>query len=172
MRILAPFDVVDGARSSRHRCAIGAQKDANGKRRLHQHLRHVCERTLECSSDPVVGAIYVPQPVGFVDDDEVPRDDHQFVSMARRELIRADDKGFLFEGTAHAVFLHLIVVTSFKNYGRQKEFFLDLLRPLFAQISRRDDKHAPPPFRPLLRNDKSGFDGFSEADFVGKDRAL
>jgi hypothetical protein len=37
MRILAPFDVVDGARS-RHRCAIGAQKDANGKRRLHQRI--------------------------------------------------------------------------------------------------------------------------------------
>jgi hypothetical protein len=92
--------------------------------------------------------------------------------VARGELVRADDKSLLLKGTAREIFLHLVIVAGFENNGRQEEFFLDLLRPLFAQVRRRDDKHAPPPLRPFLRNDKSGFDGFSEADFVSKDRAL
>ena len=116
-----------------------------------QNLGRVCKRGLERPANAIVGAVDVPQAVRLVDDDQIPRDDHQFVGLPRGKLIRADDERLLLEGTAHAVFLQLVVVLSFKDDGRQEELFFDFLRPLLAQVGRRDDKHAPSPFRPFLR---------------------
>ena len=41
--------------------------------------------------------------------------------------------------------------------------------PLFTQVGGGDDEDFAPPLRAALCDDQPGFDGFAEADFVGKD---
>ena len=64
-----------------------------------------------------------------------------------------------------------VVVFAFEDDGGQAEFVLQFLVPLFAQVGGDDDEDFVPPLRPALRDDQPGFDGFAEADFVGKDDA-
>ena len=44
--------------------------------------------------------------------------------------------------------------------------------PLLAKIRRHDDENPPLPFRPLLGNHESRFDGLAKADFIGQQRAF
>jgi hypothetical protein len=110
--------------------------------------------------------------VRLVDDNKIPRGHHQLFGMAGGELERADDKGLLLEGAARSFLGHPVVVPGLQDQRREKEFFLHLLGPLLAEVSGRDDKDAPPCFRPLLRQHQPGFDGFPKANLVGKDRSL
>lgn len=52
------------------------------------------------------------------------------------------------------------------------EFFRQFDRPLLAQIGRSDHQQAALPFRPLLRQQQSGFNGLPEPDFVGENRPV
>ena len=54
----------------------------------------------------------------------------------------------------------------------QEELFVHFLVPLLAEVRGRDDEDAPPPFRPLLRDDQPGFDGLSQSHFIREQRAF
>ena len=88
------------------------------RRRRQQHLGCVRKRALERLADTIVGPVDVAEPVGFVDHDEIPRNDHEFVGIARGELKRADDKILLLEWAASAILLQFVIVASLQDCRR------------------------------------------------------
>ena len=59
------------------------------RRRREQHLRRVGKRALEGLADAVVRPVDVAQPMRFVDDDQIPGNDHQLVGIAARQTGRS-----------------------------------------------------------------------------------
>ena len=88
--------------------------------------------------------------MGFVDHHQLPRDNHKLVSVTGGKLVGANDDVVLLKRAADADLRHLVIVSSFQNSGWQEELLFDFLRPLFAQICRRDDKDASLALRPFL----------------------
>ena len=141
-------------------------------RRRQQHLWYVGERGFKGAPNFVIRSVDIPQTVGFIDDDEIPRRDHELVGMARGKLERADNDSLLLERALLALFDHFVVVARFENECRQKEFFFDLLRPLLTKVSRTNNQDEAFAFRPFLGKDEARFDGFSKTDFIGENGAL
>ena len=104
----------------------------------------------------------VAQPVSFVDDDEVPGDLLQVGGAGGGEVVGADgDEAVLADGDG----------TAFEDGGGQREFFGKLLLPLLAQGGGEDQQDFAATFGPALGDDDTGFDGFSETHFIGKQDA-
>ena len=92
--------------------------------------------------------------------------------MTGGKLVGANDDVVLLKRAADTVFRQLVIVSSFENSGWQKELLFDFLRPLFAQICRRDDKDASLALCPFLGKHKACFNCLSEAYLIRKDRTL
>ena len=137
-----------------------------------QHLGRVRQRPLESSADLVVGAVDVAQPVGFIDDHQIPLRHHQIRALSGRELKRANHQSGLFERIADTALPLTVVFGTFENLTGQEKLVGHLLRPLLAQIGRADDQDAPLALDPLLSQHQAGFDGLSKPYFVGEDGAL
>ena len=130
-------------------------------------MRH---RFFEGAGDDVAVFVNVAQAVRFVQHRQIPVDALDVVGFAFRKLVGADDDVFLVEGVGLA-FAQGVVVFAFEDDGAQAEFVLQFLVPLFAQVGGGDDEDFAPPLGAALCDDQPGFDGFAEANFIGKDDA-
>ena len=130
----------------------------------------VCHSVFEGAGDDVAAFVNVAQAVRFVQHRQIPVDALDVVRFAFRKLVGADDDVFLVEGVGLA-FAQGVVVFAFEDDGAQAEFVLQFLVPLFTQVGGGDDEYFAPPLRAALCDDQPGFDGFAEADFIGKDDA-
>ena len=143
------------------------------RRGREQKLVAFLQRQLERVGDDVGRLVDVAQPMGFVDDDEVPWRRSDIGRLAARKLIGADDDGVLhLERLKIPLFDCLVVGLRFQYPARQEELFGQFLMPLLAQIGRHDDENTPLPLRPSLRKDKTRLDGLAQANLVGQQRAL
>ncbi len=143
------------------------------KRRCRQqNLGRIRQGIFERPAYLVVGAIHIAQPVGLVDHREVPGRNHKLFRVTRGELERANDQRVLLERSADAVLDHLVVILGFENECREKELFLQLLRPLLAQVRRSNDQNSALPLGPFLGQDQASLYGLSKSDFIGEDRTF
>ena len=130
----------------------------------------VGHRLFEGAGGDVAAFVHVAQAVRFVQYRQIPVDAPDVVRLAFGERVGADDGIFLLEGVG-LVFAQDVVVFAFEDDAAEAEFVLQFLVPLFAQVGGGDDEDFVPPLCPTLRDDQPRFDGFAEADFVGKDDA-
>lgn len=130
------------------------------------------QRLLEGLGDDVAGFVDVAQAMRFVEDDQVPVDALDIVSLGLRELVGTDDRtGGEQERVPLLLLADRVVAFGFEDQPLQAELVLQLLMPLLAQVRRNDDEHLPPPFRPALGDDQAGFDGLAQTNLVGEDHA-
>ena len=130
-----------------------------GQERLGVNAR---QRLLEGLGDDVAGFVDVAQAMRFVEDDQVPVDALDIVSLGLRELVGTDDRtGGEQERVPLLLFADRVVAFGFEDQPLQAELVLQLLVPLLAQVRWNDDEHLPPPFRPALGDDQAGFDGLA-----------
>jgi hypothetical protein len=92
--------------------------------------------------------------------------------VAGRKLEGTDHKLLLLEGVARTVLSHFVVVLGLKNNGRQEELFLNLLRPLLAQVGGRFDQNPALTLGPFLGKHQPRLDGFAKTDFISKNSTL
>ena len=87
-------------------------------------LRRSCQRVLERVGDHVRRLVDVPQPVRFVDHDQVPRRGRNVGGLAPRELVRADDDRMpsASNGLEVAVADRLVVRLRFEDPHGRKNF--------------------------------------------------
>ena len=131
------------------------------------------ERLLQNVGDDIGRLVNIPQAVGFVDDDEIPRGVGDIGCLVAGELVGTDDEGVVYLERAEAAGTDGGVVGfGLKNGAREEEFFGNLLMPLLAEVGRRDDEDASFALGPLLGNDEARLDGFAETDLVGEESAL
>ena len=130
------------------------------------------QRLLEGLGDDVAGFVDVAQAMRFVEDDQVPVDALDIVSLGLRELVGTDDRtGGEQERVPLLLFADRVVAFGFEDQPLQAELVLQLLMPLLAQVRRNDDEHLPPPFGPALGKDQAGLDGLAQTNLVGEDHA-
>lgn len=130
----------------------------------------VSQRVLQGFGDDVAFFIDVAQAVRFVKYDKFPGDAFDIGRFGFGELVGTDD-GALLVKRVFAGFAQGGVVFLFEDDAIQAKFFLYFLMPLFTQVGGGDDEDFAPPLRAALCDDQPGFDGFAEADFIGKDDA-
>ena len=106
------------------------------------------------------------QPVGLIADHEIPRADY-LRGLRVRELIRADED-LIFRSWLN----QLVNVGAVEQACGEGEFFAKFLLPLLAQRRRRNDQNAPVTLCPVLGDDDSSLDRFTEPDLVGKDHSV
>ena len=70
------------------------------------------------------------------------------------------------EWVSLALLLELVVTLGLENDGIQREFIQQLLIPLLTQACGHDDENTTLTLGPELGEHKTGFDGFSQTDFV------
>jgi hypothetical protein len=116
--------------------------------------------------------MHVAEPVRLVYHNEIPRNDHEFVGIARGELKRADDEILLLERAACAILFEFVIIASLQDCRREEKFLCELLRPLLPKVRRRDDKNAAFALRPFLGEHEAGFNGLSQSYLVGQDGGL
>ena len=114
----------------------------------------------------------VAQPVGFVKDDQVPVDGFQIGAFVGGEFVGRNEDSVGIERIQPVGFFRLIVISGLDDFAGQGKLAGQFLLPLFAQRSWDNQQNAPLFFRPTLGDDQRGFDGFSQADFIGQDYAL
>ena len=130
------------------------------------------QRLLEGLGDDVAGFVDVAQAMRFVEDDQVPVDALDIVSLGLRELVGTDDRtGGEQERVSLLLFADRVVAFGFEDQPLQAELVLQLLMPLLAQVRRNDDEDLPPPLGPALGKDQAGFDGLAQTNLVGEDHA-
>ena len=108
--------------------------------------------------------------MGFVDDDEVPRDGGDLGGLGAGELVRADDDLIVLEeGRRRRLPREFAVALRFDDDGGDEELLGEFLAPLLAERRGRDDEDAPLLLGPELARDDAGLDGLAKAHFVGED---
>lgn len=108
----------------------------------------------------------------FVNDHEIPRDSVNVAGLRTRELVGADDHRIALERPESPLTYGFVIRLGFQDAAREEKLLRKLLVPLLAQIGRRNNEHAAPALRPLLRDHEAHLDGLAQAHLVGKDRAL
>ena len=73
------------------------------------------------------------------------------------------------EWVSPVLLLELLVTLGLENDSIQREFIQQFLMPLLTQACGHDDENTPLTLGPELREHKTGFDGFSQTDFVRQD---
>jgi hypothetical protein len=114
----------------------------------------------------------VPKFMSFVDHHQVPLDGSDVFLLRTREVDRRNHDSIAHERFWIAVALCLPVPGRIEDHCREIEFLLQLHAPLLTQRCRADDKKPPPPFRPVLAEDKPRLDGLAEAHLVRENNAL
>src|SRR5262245_5483888 len=138
-----------------------------------QNLGSLTEGLFQRVSNHTRLFVNVSQPVGLVNNHQVPHRRADIRLLTTRELVRTDDDDiFTIERPMISVFDGCVVRLGFKDVAGQKELFLQLLMPLLTQIGRSDDQYPLLPFRPLLGNDQTCLDGLPQSYLVGKNCAL
>lgn len=164
---VAEREVIDDADES-----IQLEQRILKRRRSQQNFRTVVNRILHGNRDPAARLVDVAKPVGFIDDDEIPRCLLHVRFFAPHELIRANHDCLLLERVQVPGANSVIERAFLEDHGAQEELIGKLLAPLLAKIRRHDDQQPPLPLGPMLRQKKPGFDRLSESDLIREDGAL
>jgi hypothetical protein len=77
--------------------------------------------------------VNVPEPVGFIEDDEVPAGQGEVIGLLGTELVRSDDNMVVdLEGPLVSLLRALAVALRFENSRRKAEFVEQFLYPLLS----------------------------------------
>src|SRR5690606_30088392 len=108
----------------------------------------------------VAGLVDVAQAMRFVENDQVPVNALEIVSLGLGELVGTDDRtGGEEEWILSILLADRVVAFGFENQSLQAELVLQLLVPLLAQVGRNDDENLAASLGPALRDDQPCFNG-------------
>lgn len=98
-------------------------------------------------------AVDVPEPMGFVENHQIPADLGDIVRLAGGEFVGSDDHLAIdVERPLVPGLHHVLERLGFKDLSRERELVLKLLGPLLAQRRGDDEKDATAPLSPALGN--------------------
>ena len=137
-----------------------------------QQLVLTGQRCLKCVGNDIRRLVDVAQPVRLVDNHEIPWHVCTSSALFLANWYEQMTISGLSNGLNSTLLNRRVVGFRFQQSARQEELLGQLLMPLFAKVGRRDYQDAPFALRPLLRQDKTRFDGFPEAYFVCQQRTL
>jgi len=125
------------------------------------------ERLLKDIGDDVGWFVNIPQPVGFVNDHEVPRRGVYIRRLAAGELIGADDDGILgFKWPEVSDPDPGVVGLRFEDGAGEEKLLRQFLVPLLAEVGGCDRENAAFTRGPFLGDYQPRLDGLAESDFV------
>ena len=143
--------------------AVEFQERVLQRRGGQEHLAERGHALLDGVGDLVRGLVHVAEPVGFVDDHQIPACLADVRLHLPDEMVRTDNDGVLLEGIEVAGPDGVVEGAGFQDDRRQEELVGQFLAPLLPQIGRHDDQDATLPFRPALVDQEPGLDGLSQA---------
>ena len=137
-----------------------------------EKLVPVLKRLLQNVGDDVVRLVNIPQPVGLINHDQIPLRALHIRCLIPGELVGAEQNGVRLGLERPEVALpdRGVVGPGFEDLARQEELFAKLLMPLLPQVGGSDDQNAAFPLRPLLGNNQTCLNRFSQSYLIGEDR--
>ena len=163
---VAEGEIVDDADQ-----AVEFQERVLQRRGGQEHLAERGHALLDGVGNLVRGLVHVAEPVGFVDDHQIPACLADVRLHLPGEMVRTDNDGVLLERIEVAGPDGVVEGPGFQDGRWQEELVGQFLAPLLPQVGRHDDQDATLAFRPALVDQEPGLDGFPQPDFVGQDGA-
>ena len=133
-----------------------------------QNLGAVAEGVAQGAGDLVVFLVDVAQPVGFVDDHQIPRHSRDFGGATPGELVRADHHLLRRHERRGMPARQFAEALRFEQHRRQKELLGQFAAPLLAERGGGDDQNAAAVLGPQLADDQPGFNGFAQPHLIGQ----